>query len=632
MNQTARSAAIFSGSPRPAGKVGEALTNTMGLIPQSFIDELIARADIVEVIGLRVPLKKAGREYKACCPFHGEKTPSFWVSPDKQFYHCFGCGAHGTVLRFLMEHDRMSFPEAVEDLAQRLGLEVPHEGGTNPQARRAEDSLYDLMARVASFYTETLTRDAKARQYLERRGLERATIEHFGIGYAPNSWNEVLRRFGGTDAERRTLAELGLIIERERGQIREGEHYYDRFRDRIMFPIRDVRGRVIAFGGRIIEQGEPKYLNSPETPLFHKGRELYGLYETRRARSNLKRLLIVEGYMDAVRLHQAGIVYAVATLGTATTPEHLKRMFRLVNEVVFAFDGDKAGRAAAWRALQHALPEAREGREIRFLFLPEGHDPDTLVGEEGREAFEKRIETTTLPLSEYLVRELSEQADLTHADGRARFAELARPLIGKLSEGVYRELLLTRIAGVIGIGAQRLQELWNAGTTPSRATPTEAFEAAPTTRTKEYNRSRTSAGRGSLVRQAVVRLVRFPTIAQQVSREERAALDSCEEPGIELLRELLDELRERPVQIPAQVIQRWADKPEGEVLQKLLQREEIMTDEAGAAGELRGALVKLAATVGARRLEALEEKSRRMRLEPEELKEFQELILQKAHR
>jgi DNA primase len=605
----------------------------MGLIPQSFIDELIARADIVEIIGLRVPLKKAGREYKACCPFHGEKTPSFWVSPEKQFYHCFGCGAHGTVLRFLMEHDRMTFPEAIEDLAQRLGLEVPHEGGTGAgNTKRADEPLYELMGRVAAFYSETLARDPRARQYLERRGLERATIEHFGIGYAPNSWNEVLRRFGATDADRRTLAELGLVIERERGQIREGEHYYDRFRDRVMFPIRDVRGRVIAFGGRIIEQGEPKYLNSPETALFHKGRELYALYETRRSRSNLKRLLIVEGYMDAVRLHQAGITYAVATLGTATTPEHFKRIFRLVNEVVFAFDGDKAGRAAAWRALQHALPEAREGREIRFLFLPEGHDPDTLVGEEGREAFEKRLETTTLPLSEYLVRELSEQSDLTHADGRARFSELARPLLAKVAEGVYRELLLARIAGVIGIAPQRLQELWSASAGAASGSRGNAEAPAPTqapNRPASQGRARTSAGRGSLVRQAVVRLVRFPAIAEQVTVEERAGLDACEELGIEFLRALLDDLRERPLQIPAQVIERWADKPGGEVLQKLLQRDEIITDAAGAAGELRGALVKLAATVAERRLEALEEKSRRMRLEPEELKEFQELMLRK---
>jgi DNA primase len=604
----------------------------MGLIPQSFIDELIARADIVEIIGLRVPLKKAGREYKACCPFHGEKTPSFWVSPEKQFYHCFGCGAHGTVLRFLMEHDRMAFPEAVEELAQRLGLEVPHEGGAAGNTKRADEPLYELMGRVAAFYSETLARDTRARQYLERRGLERATIEHFGIGYAPNSWNEVLRRFGGSDAERRSLAELGLIIERDRGQVREGEHYYDRFRDRVMFPIRDVRGRVIAFGGRIIEQGEPKYLNSPETALFHKGRELYALYETRRARSNLKRLLIVEGYMDAVRLHQSGINYAVATLGTATTPEHFKRIFRLVNEVVFAFDGDRAGRAAAWRALQHALPEAREGREIRFLFLPEGHDPDTLVGEEGQAAFEKRLDTTTLPLSEYLVRELSEQADLSHADGRARFSELARPLFAKVQEGVYRELLLTRIAGVIGIAPQRLEELWSGGSTATSASrnASETPTPAPTSRTANQGRARTSAGRGSLVRQAIVRLVRFPAIAQQVTVEERTGLNACEEPGIELLRALLDDLRERPLQIPAQVIERWADKPGGDVLEKLLQREEIITDAAGAAGELRGALIKLEATVAARRLEALEDKSRRTRLEPEELKEFQQLMLRKA--
>jgi len=359
----------------------------MGLIPQTFIDELIARADIVEVIGSRVQLKKAGREFKACCPFHNEKSASFWVSPEKQFYHCFGCGAHGTVLRFLMEHDHMAFPEAVEELATRLGLDVPHEGGNAPGGpRRVDEPLYDVMGRVARFYTEALSGDERAQQYVAKRGLDRETVEKFGIGYAPNSWNDVLRRFGGTEDARRALSDLGLIIERDRGQIRDGDRHYDRFRDRIMFPIRDGRGRIIAFGGRILDQGEPKYLNSPETVLFHKGRELYALYEARRSRTNLKRLLIVEGYMDAVRLHQYGINYAVATLGTATTPEHFKRIFRIVSEVVFAFDGDRAGRAAAWRALQHALPEARQGREIRFLFLPDGHDPDSLVGEEGAEA------------------------------------------------------------------------------------------------------------------------------------------------------------------------------------------------------------------------------------------------------
>ncbi|MGB8326592.1 MAG: DNA primase, partial [Steroidobacteraceae bacterium] len=429
-----------------------------GRIPQHFIDDLIARTDLVELVGGRVQLKKAGREWKACCPFHGEKTPSFWVSPEKQFYHCFGCGAHGTALGFLMEFDRLPFPDAVEELAGRLGLEVPREGGAaGPRDDHAD--LYELLGRVTRFYAEQLERDARARDYVKKRGLEAQTLTQFAIGYAPNSWNEVLRRFGGSEAKLRALAACGLVIERERGEKRDGENHYDRFRDRLMFPIRDARGRTIAFGGRVIAQGEPKYLNSPETELFHKGRELYGLYEVRQSRGELRRLLVVEGYMDAVRLHQAGLRYAVATLGTATTPEHLKRIFRLVSAVVFAFDGDRAGRAAAWRALQNALPEAREGREIRFLFLPEGHDPDSLVGAEGREAFEKRLDST-LPLSEYLVSELSTQADLAHADGRARFAELARPLIARVPPGVYRELLLTRLAEAIKLPAERLSALW----------------------------------------------------------------------------------------------------------------------------------------------------------------------------
>ncbi|MGH8201746.1 MAG: DNA primase, partial [Steroidobacteraceae bacterium] len=505
------------------------------------------------MIGSRVQLKKAGREYKACCPFHNEKTASFWVSPEKQFYHCFGCGAHGTVLRFLMEHDRMAFPEAVEELASRLGLEVPREAGAAPAAERDSEKLYDLMSRVAKFYAEALSGEPRAREYLTRRGLTADTIAQFGIGYAPDSWNSVLKRFGTGEAERRALADLGLIIERDAarasaGTMREADRHYDRFRDRIMFPIRDARGRIIAFGGRVIDRGEPKYLNSPETVLFHKGRELYALYETRRSRSNLERLLVVEGYMDAVRLHQSGIPCAVATLGTATTPEHFRRIVRLVREVVFAFDGDRAGRAAAWRALQHALPEAREGREIRFLFLPEGHDPDTLVGEEGREAFERRLEST-LPLSEYLVRELSEQTELSHADGRARFAESVRPLVAKVPEGVYRELLTARVAEVVGLPADRLQEIW-AGTNPS---PTIA-DRAPTHSGGEKARTRVSAGRGSLVRQAIARLVRFPSIAGSISVAERTGLNTCEEPGIDLLRELLDDLRVRPLSVPAQVL------------------------------------------------------------------------------
>jgi DNA primase len=597
----------------------------LGRIPQNFIDELIARADIVEVIGARVQLKKAGREYKACCPFHNEKTPSFWVSPDKQFYHCFGCGKHGTVLGFLMEHDHMAFPEAVEELATRLGLEVPHEGGVDRGARRADEPLFELMAQVARFYADGLAREARARDYLAQRGLAPETIARFGLGYAANSWNEVLRRFGTAEADRQRLADAGLIVERERGQMRDGERHYDRFRDRIMFPIRDARGRVIAFGGRIIDAGEPKYLNSPETLLFHKGRELYGIYETRRARPNLTRLVVVEGYMDVVRLHQSGVDYALATLGTATTPEHFRRIFRLVPAVVFAFDGDRAGRAAAWRALQQALPEAREGREIRFLFLPEGHDPDTLVGAEGREAFEQRLQSA-VPLSEYLVRELSEQSELAHADGRARFAESARPLFARVPEGVYRELLLERLAEVVGLPAQRLQELWSAG----HALPAGAAPAAPAHRGPAP--ASRGAGRGSLVRQAIVRLLHYPAIAGTVSLAERAGLDASEEPGIGLLRDLLDNLRDQPAEIPAQVIQRWSGRAGGEALQKLLEREEVITDAPAAAGELRGALAKLADLAAERRLEALETKIRSGSLAPHELEEFQRLIIKLGHR
>jgi DNA primase len=588
----------------------------LGRIPQTFIDELIARTDIVEIIGARVQLKKAGREFKACCPFHNEKTPSFWVSPDKQFYHCFGCGKHGTALGFLMDHDHLGFPDAVEELALRLGLEVPHEGGAEAGPKRADDSLFELMAQAARFFGEALARDPRARDYASGRGLTRESLERFAIGYAPHAWNEVLKRFGGSDEARKRLAEVGLIVERERGQAHSGERYYDRFRDRLMFPIRDARGRVIAFGGRVIDAGEPKYLNSPETPLFHKGRELYGLYETRRARTNLSRLIVVEGYMDTVQLHQAGIDYAVAALGTATTAEHLRRLFRLVPSVIFAFDGDRAGRAAAWRALQQALPEAREGREIHFLFLPQGHDPDTLVAAEGAAAFEARLQSS-LPLSEYLVRELSEQSDLAHADGRARFAESARPLYAKVPEGVYRELLLERLAEVIGLNAQRLTELWNPGRPPATA----AREAP-----RRPVRAARGAGRGSLVRQAIVRLLHYPAIARGVTAAERAGLDDSDEAGIALLRELLDDLSAHPAQIAAQVVQRFAGRPEGKSLQKLLEREEVITGEAGAGEELRAALVKLADQAATRRLEALEAKSRGGSLAAHEIEEFQQLI------
>ena len=592
-----------------------------GRIPQSFIDDLIARADIVELIGGRVPLKKAGREFKACCPFHNEKSASFWVSPDKQFYHCFGCGAHGTSLGFLMNYDRLSFPEAVEELASRLSLEIPRESRPDPRFA-GEAQLQDLTARVAAYYVECLQRTPRAREYLTKRGIEPETLTRFSIGYAADSWNDVLKRFGGSDPARKTLHDAGLVIEREGAAPRDGERHYDRFRDRIMFPIRDARGRVIAFGGRIIDQGEPKYLNSPETALFHKGRELYGLYEVRQSRVDLKRLLFVEGYMDVVRLHQAGVQYAVATLGTATTSEHLKRAFRLVSELVFCFDGDRAGRAAAWRALSNSLTEARDGRTLRFMFLPDGHDPDSLVGEEGREAFETRL-GAALPLSEYLVSELGSRHDLAHADGRAAFSSAALPLVAQVPDGVFRDLLLERVAKAIGLPAERLRVQWQRFTNEANKPVRATARPVPSGRRATTNRS---AGRGGMVTQAVRLLVHFPSIAAAVPTNQLAALRNLDAPDVRALLELLDALRSVPASLTAQLLQRYDGAALHRRLVELASETSLVTDSRAAGREFIAALAKIQTEHGQQRFEALQVKERSEGLNPEEIEEFHALM------
>jgi DNA primase len=597
-----------------------------GRIPQSFIDDLTARADIVELIGSRVELKKAGREYRACCPFHNEKTPSFWVSPIKQFYHCFGCGAHGTALGFLMEYDKLSFPEAIEELASRLGLDVPREAGAQADTAGSTAPLYDMNLRVAKYFASVLPNDARAVEYVKKRGLTRDTVEKFLIGFATNSWNEVLKRFGAKDADRRVLSECGLIIERERTDSRTLDRHYDRFRDRLMFPIRDSRGRVLAFGGRIVDAGEPKYLNSPETLLFHKGRELYGLYEVRQSRSSLKRLLVVEGYMDVARLHQAGINYAVATLGTATTPEHLRRIFKLVNEVVFCFDGDRAGRAAAWRALGNALPEARDGRQIRFLFLPEGHDPDSLVGEEGREAFEKRLDGS-LPLSEYLVSALAEQADLSHADGRAQFAELARPLVQKVAPGIYRDLLIDRLAETIKLTSARLNQLWFNEITDTAGNHLSAARPAPGAGHDQAShqaarRPRDGGGGKGLVTKAVKLVVHFPAIAGKVSGAQLTQLEMTDDPGSRFLFELLDHLQQDPAPNTAVLLERWRERPEIARMRTLAGEEMLGLEEASAALDLIAAIETLSLEPTVRRYDELMAKGDLNDDERQELKEL----------
>jgi DNA primase len=591
-----------------------------GRIPQAFIDELVGRADIVELIGTRVPLKKAGREYRACCPFHDEKTPSFWVSPDKQFFHCFGCGAHGTALGFLMQYDQLPFVEAVEELAGRLGLEVPREGGV-AQDHTQHEVLADTLSRVAGFFEETLASSERARNYLKGRGLDSAIAERFRIGYAPDAWNEVLKRFGATEESRQRLLDSGLIIPRDTP--RPGsEPWYDRFRDRVMFPIRDPRGRVIGFGGRVLDKGEPKYLNSPETELFHKGRELYGLHEVRLSRIKLERLMIVEGYMDVVRLHQAGIHYAVATLGTATTAEHLRRAFKLVNELVFCFDGDRAGRAAAWRALQNALSEAREGRELRFLFLPDGEDPDSLVGKEGRERFEARLRGAQ-PLSEYLLRHLSEQADLSNADGRAKLVALARPLLQLIAPGIYRELLIEQLSKLVGLNATRLAELMAAGDADTRATrsPPPQFTAPATAARPTMLRS----GRGGLLTQAIQLLLHFPAAARALDAAQMTQLAPVDVAGAGVLRELLDFFRDQPKAGTAAALERFRERAESRRLADLASSEILVGDAAAAARELHEIVRRLTNTDPKRlRLDELIAKGNQ--LDGEELKEYQSLI------
>lgn len=413
-----------------------------GRIPKAFIDQLLERADIVEVIGARVPLKKAGREFMACCPFHGEKTPSFTVSPTKQFYHCFGCGVHGSAITFLMEYEHLDYVEAIEALARTVGVQVVREGAeaASPGRNRPDSSLYDLLTEAANWYEAQLGQSAGAREYLQRRGLNEAIISRFGLGYAPAGAGvgRQLARYGEN-----SLVASGMLIRQETGKT------YDRFRERIMFPIRDRRGRIIGFGGRVLGDGTPKYLNSPETEIFHKGLELYGLYEARQHTRKLERLLVVEGYMDVIALAQHDITYAVATLGTATTPEHLKQLLRLVAEVVFCFDGDRAGRDAAWRALENALPELRDDREIRFLFLPQGEDPDTRVRHLGREEFEAGLRQA-VTLSAYLLDTLKERFNISTREGKSRLLHEGLKMLANMPDILLREQICTELSTLTG--------------------------------------------------------------------------------------------------------------------------------------------------------------------------------------
>ncbi|MDX9767915.1 MAG: DNA primase [Ectothiorhodospiraceae bacterium] len=581
----------------------------MARIPQTFIDELLTRVDIVDVIDARVPLKKKGKDYMACCPFHSEKSPSFSVSRDKQFYHCFGCGAHGTAVGFLMEYEHMDFVEAVETLARQAGLEVPREGGDGP--RESHEALYAALTEAAAFYRRQLKGAPEAVDYLKGRGLSGEIAAEFGLGYAPDQWDALIQQLG----ERLTPAVLvraGLAVEKEGGRL------LDRFRGRVMFPIRDSRGRIIGFGGRVLGKGEPKYLNSPETPVFHKGSQLYGLYEARKATGKPDHLLVVEGYMDVIALAQHGIRNAVATLGTATTREHLERLFRTTPRIVFCFDGDRAGRQAAWRALEQALPLMQDGREVGFLFLPEGEDPDTLVRKEGAAGLQARI-AEALPLSDFLLKGLAEQHNVASREGRARMAAAAGTLVKPMPEGFLKQQIVRDLARMLDLADERLNREWGSDGTQGR--PNLTPPPAP--------RSRRDAPKGQKLRMTPLRmalalLVQNPKFAERAGN--CADLDDLEEPGIHLLLTILETLREHPHLTTAGLLERWRDSEEWPHLLKLAHWQPPADDPSAISQMFDDSLRTLRRLRDERRTETLLRQAAQEPLTPVEKSELQALL------
>ncbi|HEU0152737.1 MAG TPA: DNA primase [Arenimonas sp.] len=514
----------------------------MARLPDAFIDDLLARTDIVEVVGSRVPLKRQGREYSARCPFHDERSPSFTVSPTKQFYHCFGCGAHGTAISFLMNYDRLEFLDAVEELAKRAGIEVPRDTRQAHQAGESRD-LYLALEAAAKFFVQQLAGSAKARDYLARRGVDAENQARFGIGYAPDGFNGLKDALGTDERRLALLDKTGMLSRSDSGRV------YDKFRDRVMFPIHDRRGRVIAFGGRVLDKEDgPKYLNSPETALFHKGRELYGLWQVRQAHSKIPQLVVVEGYMDVVALFQYGVNTAVATLGTATTPDHAELLFRNAADVYFCFDGDRAGRGAAWKALESVLPRMRDGRQAFFLFLPDGEDPDSIVRKEGASGFEARLAQAT-PLSSFFYAELSKDVNLAGMEGKARLAERAKPLLAGIPDGAFRDLMQQRLTELTGVGQR------------AAAAPTP--QATPSMR----GRGGAPAPKISLVRAAIALLVQQPALAEAIEPPWRFGV--LRQPGIPLLMELIDLARARPGITTGAVLEHFSEREEGAALQKL---------------------------------------------------------------
>lgn len=574
----------------------------MARIPDAFIDDLLARSDIVEVVGSRVPLKRQGKEYAARCPFHDERSASFTVSPTKQFYHCFGCGAHGTAISFLMNYDRLEFLDAVEELAKRAGMEVPRDAHPrSPQQQDDSRDQYSALDAAARFFQKQLEGSDKALAYLDGRGVDADTRARFCIGYAPDGYSALKDALGKDERRMKLLDRVGLFSKNDRG------HVYDKFRDRVMFPIFDRRGRVIAFGGRVMQKDDgPKYLNSPETALFHKGRELYGLWQVRQANQKIERLIVVEGYMDVVSLFQFGVTQAVATLGTATTPDHAELLFRNAPDVYFCFDGDAAGRRAAWRALESVLPRMKDGRQGFFLFLPDGEDPDTIVRKEGADAFDARLKQAT-PLSQFFFDELTREINLGTLDGKARLAERARPMLAQIPDGAFGDLMKQELQRLTGIGRAP------AGTAAAAA-PVRRAAAAP-------------VQKRSLVRAAIALLLQQPSLA--LSLEGHHAIAGLRLPGIELLLELLELVQQRPDISTGALLEHFDGREEQAALHRLA-AVALPGDEASWTQELHDAIVQLEKQLLQQRLDELQAKQRQQGLDETDKFELRELLKARA--
>ena len=553
-----------------------------GLIPQTFIDDLLDRVDIVDVVNSRVPLKKTGKSHKACCPFHEEKSPSFTVAQDKQFYYCFGCGAGGNALSFIMEFDRIDFLPAVELLAKNVGMEIPREAVANPKAKQHRDDLYSVVTEADNFYRQKL-RAAEAKpavEYLKGRGLTGKIAAQFGIGYAPQGWDNLLKVAGTSEEKVKLLADSGMLVVKP-----EEKKQYDRFRHRIMFPIRDQRGRTLGFGGRVLDDSTPKYLNSPETPIFHKGRELYGLYEARQALKEIPYLLMVEGYMDVIALAQFGIHNAVATLGTALTENHLQKLFRYTSEIVFCFDGDSAGRRAASRSLDIALPEMRDGVTAKFLFLPEGEDPDTMVRNLGAEKFQTQIQNAT-PLSEFLFEEMAEGIDIETGEGKAKLSKLIAPKINQIPAGVFKQLMLEELSRktsiavddlktYVGSHATKASQPIEPSLTYNEESSPQNWEPAPVPAEDDYGVSelspieKTSKIRLTPIKHLTALLINHPQLAEHV--DSTKLLDSSSDTDTQLFLKLLNVVQSNPQYKPSHIFAYWHGTYSGSQETQILQ-------------------------------------------------------------